>query len=86
MCGQGQGVSEGARRGSSRWARAAAPGRRKLKAPGGQCGLLAWLTVAAGVGHALLPSKSLSALLCPGAAVPAVWVSWPLCQGEENWA
>lgn len=41
MCRQGQGVSEGTWRGSSRCARAAAPGRREWKIPSGQLGLLA---------------------------------------------
>lgn len=58
MCGQGQGVSEGALRGSSRWARAAAPGRREFKTPASQRGPLAWVIMAADADHTLLPSKS----------------------------
>lgn len=58
MCGQGQGVSEGALRGSSRWARTAAPGRREFKTPASQLGPRAWVIMAADADHTLLPSKS----------------------------
>lgn len=45
--GKVRGSRRGALRGSSRWARAAAPGRREGKTPAGQRGLAALLITAA---------------------------------------
>ena len=90
MCaGKVRGSQRGAWRGSSRWARAAAPGRREGKTPAGQRGLAALLITAAAAAQPPLPpgvprGTTLSQRPLPPPPT-SVWTSCPLSQGEQGW-